>query len=103
MGKYKFFFWLPLKDRLNARDLLKRKNMELPDTCVLCNDNKEEDLLHLFFEYLFNKWCWRFVHVHWNTTLSPQDMFIASRRRFDSIIFKEVIMIALCSLDNLVS
>lgn len=36
-GKYKFFFWLLLKDRLNTRNLLRRKNMHLDEnTCVLC-------------------------------------------------------------------
>jgi hypothetical protein len=62
MGKHKFFFWLLLKDRLNTRGLLKRKNMDLPDyNCVLFNDNMEEDLMHLFFECSFNKWCWKFM------------------------------------------
>jgi hypothetical protein len=58
MGKQKFFFWLLLRGRLNIRELLKRKNIKLQDyTCVLCNDNIEENLLHLFFECSFSKWC----------------------------------------------
>ena len=37
LGKHKFFFWL-LRDRLNTRYILKRKNMHLDDyNCVLCN------------------------------------------------------------------
>jgi len=36
-NKQKVFFWLLLKDRLSTRELLRRKNMELPDyTCVCC-------------------------------------------------------------------
>jgi hypothetical protein len=50
MGKHTFFFWLLLRDRLNTREILRRKNMELEDyTCVLCRQNAEESLLHLFF------------------------------------------------------
>jgi hypothetical protein len=40
-----------------------------------------------------DKWCWRFVNVRWNTSLSPQDMLIRSRRQFNSSIFHKVIMI----------
>jgi hypothetical protein len=37
MGKHKFFFWLLLRDQLNTRELLKRKNMDLEDyNCALC-------------------------------------------------------------------
>jgi hypothetical protein len=32
--------------------------------------------------------------VHWNTSLSPQDMLISSRRHFNSTVFIKVIMVA---------
>jgi hypothetical protein len=93
MGKHKFFFWLLLHNRLNTRELLKRKNMELQDyTCVLCNGSIEENLLHLLFECSFSKWCWRFVNVRWDTSLPTQDMLIRSRRQFNSSIFREVVI-----------
>jgi hypothetical protein len=83
---HKFFFWILLNDRLNTRNLLKRKNMDLQDyNCILCTRKVEEDLMHLFFECPFSKWCWRLVIVHWNTSLPPQDMLIRSRRQFNSI------------------
>jgi hypothetical protein len=94
-GKQKFFFWLLLKDRLSTRNLLRRKHMSLPDyNCVLCTINVEETLQHLFFECSFNKWCWRFVNVYWNTQLTPQNMIIQSHSQFNSRIFREVIMVA---------
>jgi hypothetical protein len=53
-GGHIFFLWLLLHDLVNARELLKRKNMELPDyNCVMCNINSEKSLLHLFFQYSF--------------------------------------------------
>jgi hypothetical protein len=77
IGKHKFFSWLLLQDRLNTREMLQRKNMELDDySCVLCRQNVEESIFHHFFECHFSKWCWRFVKVQWNTSLSPQDMLI---------------------------
>ena len=43
LGKHKFFFWLLLMDRINTRNLLRRKNMELENyNCVLCNSDCEE-------------------------------------------------------------
>ena len=50
LGKHKFFFRLLLRDRLNTRNLLRRKNMHLDDyNCVLCNAGHEETSFHLFF------------------------------------------------------
>jgi hypothetical protein len=95
MEKHKFFLCLLLQDRLNTREMLRKKNMELDDySYVLCRQNVEESLFHLFFECHFNKWCWRFVKVQWNTSLSPQDMLIRARRQFNSIFFREIIMVA---------
>jgi hypothetical protein len=80
MRKHKFFFWLLLRDQLNTRELLKRKIMDMEDyNCVLCRQRVEESLMHLYFECPFSKWCWRFVKVYWNTSMSPNDMLIRSR------------------------
>jgi hypothetical protein len=52
LGKHKFkiFFWLLLRDRLNSRNLLRRKNMELEDySCVLCNTGHEETSFFISF------------------------------------------------------
>jgi hypothetical protein len=59
LGKHKFFFWLLLRDRLNTRNLLRRKNRNLDDySCVLCNNGIEETLEHLFFSCSFSQDCW---------------------------------------------
>jgi hypothetical protein len=48
-NKHKFFFWLLLKDRLNTKNILRRKIMWLPNyNYVLCVENLEETLAHLF-------------------------------------------------------
>jgi hypothetical protein len=52
-GKHKFF-WLLLKDRLNTRNLLRRKNKVLEDyNCAISNSGTEETCMHLFFECPF--------------------------------------------------
>lgn len=49
-SKQKFLFWLLLKDRLNTRELLLRKQFPLDNVdCVLCSDRVVETSKHLFF------------------------------------------------------
>jgi len=50
--KIKFFAWLLLNDRLNTRDMLRRKNKFLEEgyNCVLCPNSMEETIEHLFFD-----------------------------------------------------
>ena len=46
----KLFFWMMLQDRLNARDLLVRKNFHIEtNNCVLCDDEPNDHLIDLFF------------------------------------------------------
>jgi hypothetical protein len=46
--KHKVFFWLLMKDRLSARNILRRKNMNLESSdCALCQLNTEETMEHL--------------------------------------------------------
>ena len=71
LGKHKFFFRLLIRDRLNTRNLLRRKNMELDDyNCVMCNGGHEETSFHLFFECGFSQSCWNSIPIHWNMNLS---------------------------------
>ena len=43
--------------------------MRLPSySCVLCNDDVEETVEHLFFECTFSVWCWRLMGITWDFT-----------------------------------
>ena len=95
LGNHKFFFWLLLRDRLNTRNLLRRKNMALNDyDCVLCNLAPEETCFHLFFECPFSRDCWATIPISWNLNLSPLDMILQARADFDNIIFREIFITA---------
>lgn len=64
-GNHKFFFWLLIRDRLNTRNLLRRKNMHLPYyTCALCSAGVEEDYFHLFFHCSFSQQCWATINIY---------------------------------------
>jgi len=58
-NKHKVFFWLLMKDRLSTRELLRRRNMELPDyTSVCCSQQVDESSTHLFIFCPFAQACW---------------------------------------------
>jgi len=95
LGKHKFFFWLLLRDQLNTRNILRRKNRDLDDyNCVLCNSGCEETLLRLFLSCPFSQDCWNTLHIHWNLNLDPLDMVIEARTTFGHCIFREIMITA---------
>uniref|UniRef100_A0A8R7U6Y7 Reverse transcriptase zinc-binding domain-containing protein n=1 Tax=Triticum urartu TaxID=4572 RepID=A0A8R7U6Y7_TRIUA len=60
--RHKIFFWLLLHDRVNTRNLLKRKSMVLSSyDCALCNDSTEETCHHLFWDCPFALHCWNII------------------------------------------
>jgi hypothetical protein len=70
--KHKVFFWLFLKDRLNTRDLLRRKHMQLDlYTCEMCLLQRVESVRHVFLKCSFAKNCWLRIGVHVPTWLKP--------------------------------
>jgi hypothetical protein len=42
----------------------------------------------------FNQASWTFLGISWNTTLDHQLMFLKAREDFNSVIFREVVIIA---------
>ena len=97
-NKHKFFFWLFLRDRLSTRNLLNR-NMFLPSYfCVLCVENLEEGIRHLFFSCPFSDACWTYLGVHWDLSLDFQVMVLHARLQFNSVIFREIFIIGCWSI-----
>lgn len=94
-SKHKFFFWLLLRDWLNTRNLLRRKNMHLDDhSCVLCSSGDEETLMHLFFYCSFSQSCCATLGISWVLSLPPLHMIIQARQDFGRSIFREIIIVA---------
>jgi len=66
LGKHKFFFWLLLRDRLNTRNMLRRKNRHLDDyNCVFCNSNTEETAFIFSSLALSALPCWNSINIFW--------------------------------------
>nr|TKW38309.1 hypothetical protein SEVIR_1G106500v2 [Setaria viridis] len=66
--------------------------------CVLCIENDEETLWHLFFDCPFNQACWIFLGINWDTALQPTEMITKAREDVNSCIFREVLIIACWSI-----
>jgi hypothetical protein len=61
-AKHKFFLWLLIHDRLNTRNLLRRKKIQLPSyLCVTAQCQQDETLVHLFWSCCFTSQCWDFI------------------------------------------
>jgi hypothetical protein len=62
--KIKIFIWLVFIDRINSRNLLRRKNYKIDgddNSCVLCNLNIEELFYHLIFQCPFSSECQNYL------------------------------------------
>lgn len=85
-NKTKFFFWLFLRDRLNTRNLLRRKNMYFESySCVLCVEDEEETRQHLFFDCRFSQAWWIYLGIQWDTSLQRLERFFQAKQNFECI------------------
>ncbi|TVU23022.1 hypothetical protein EJB05_32749, partial [Eragrostis curvula] len=91
--KIKVFAWLMGVDRLNTRNMLRRRNFNVQPNhnCVLCRRNTEETRCHL-------NACWGKLHIQWLPSLSFFDMIMVARSNFQGPKFTEVILIAAWAL-----
>ena len=93
-AKHKFFFWLLLHDRLNTRNLLRRKNFVIQSyQCVIESCNEEETLVHLFWACSFAKKCWDFICPQRDRDLSILEAFEDMRLKMNLPFAIEVIIL----------
>jgi hypothetical protein len=96
-NKLKVFTWLLLMDRLNTRNILKRKNFKVRGdnyNCALCQLQREETAFHLFFNCPFSQDCWRHLNIQWNYQINFFATFQQARDLHGSPFFMEVFIIA---------
>jgi hypothetical protein len=63
MLRIKVFGWLLISDRLNTRDMLRRRHWNVSNdlACVLCPTHWTEDWKHLFFYCNFSRRIWNHI------------------------------------------
>jgi hypothetical protein len=75
LPKQKFFFWLLLQDRLNTKELVRRKNFYVKSKyCVSCDEQVEESMIHLFFSCDYSQKFWWKIGEEWNVDLNFIEM-----------------------------
>jgi hypothetical protein len=87
--KIKFFAWLLLNDRLNTRNILRRRNKVLEDgyNCVLCHEEVEETLEHLFFDCPSATCRWLALGINWASNANVHQKIYIARQAFSKPFF----------------
>lgn len=95
--QWKVFLWLLLVDRLNTRNILRRRHYKLDNddyNCLLCQNPPEEDLIHLFFDCPFSARCWRTLGISWPNSNCRLHKVHVARAVWDKPMFLEIFTIA---------
>jgi hypothetical protein len=95
--KIKVFIWLVFRDRINSRNLLKRRNYKVDNddyNCVLCDTMIEETTYHLLFQCEFSKHCWESLNIHWDHSIAFFNTISLAKDQFSFSFFMEVFSVA---------
>jgi hypothetical protein len=88
LPKLRVFSWLLIRDRLNTKDLMSRKNWLIDggSDCVLCSQHVVGTRYHMFFTCPFALACWNCIGITWDCS-KP----ISARSLFTSPCFMEIV------------
>jgi hypothetical protein len=89
--------WLLSRDRINSRNLLRRKNYKIEGddySCVLCNLNVEELSYNLIFQCPFSYECWDYLDINWDHSLQFFDIIQKAKQDNHINLFMEIFSIA---------
>ena len=98
--KIKVFGWLLFHDRLNTRNMLRRRHYNIGNdfTCLLCGQNIEETVDHMVFTCQFSKRCWDTLHIQWPGFDDRLNALQLARIAWPNPFFTEVFLTAAWSL-----
>jgi hypothetical protein len=93
--KHKMFAWLMLVDRINTRDMLRRRHFNIGAiySCLTCDSGRDETRNHLFFDCDFSSECWAIVGIHWDTGLLIEPMIEKAKERWSGHLFVEAVIL----------
>ena len=97
----KFFCWLLLSDRLNSKEMMKRRNFKIAGddySCSTCARGVEEDTQHLFITCPFSKLCWNSIGFKWSILDSIPDLLVQAKEDWVKPMFMETFIIAAWSI-----
>jgi hypothetical protein len=91
--RQKFFAWLMLHNRLNNKDLIKKKNLyvEFSDY-IICEEWPVESNMYLFFECSFRQSFWWAIGIDWNPDLDLHSMITDASQRYSHNFIMEILI-----------
>jgi hypothetical protein len=94
--RVKFFGWLVLSDRLNSRNMLKRRHYILNSgyNCLMCDNPPEETLEHMLFHYPFSQSCWQTLDMSFDSTGDRLHIIERGKARWNRPLFMEIFLLA---------
>jgi hypothetical protein len=98
MLRNKVFAWLLVSDRLNTRDMIRKRHWNVTNNqfhCVLCPTFSTEDWMHLFFDCNFSVRIWCYLQIEWEPGDTFEQIFFEAKRKFAKPFFTEVVILAL--------
>jgi len=88
------FFWLILKNRLNTRGVLRRRNMELESIhCVLCTEQPDETIEHLFTNCPFVVAAWNSINLNVRADFQLIQNLELLKDQINQSFFMEIILL----------
>jgi len=99
--KFKMFGWLLLVDRLNTRNMLKRRHFVVVGgnyACMFCQNPPEETVEHLFFNCPFSQRCWDVVGMTWPIDDNRLALLHGGRDNWRQPLFMDIFLLAAWSL-----
>lgn len=98
--KIKVFGWLLMVDRLNTRNMLKRRHYNIgEDHNYLLRDSPDEETLeHLFFECPFSFHCWEALHIPWAAGETTIQRISEAKLGWNRPLFMETFLLAAWSI-----
>ena len=96
MLRIKVFAWLLVSDRLNTRDMFRRRHWNVTGdfNCVLCPLGDTEDWMHLFFQCNFSVRIWSYLQIQWEPAGTFEQIFILTKTKLCAPLFTEVVILA---------
>ena len=94
--RIKVFGWLLMVDRLNTRDMLKRRHFDIGDdhSCLLCGNHDEETVDHMIFTCTFSQACWRKLGISWPPFTCRIQLLQQAKHSWGRPLFFETFLVA---------
>lgn len=94
--KIKVFEWLLLSDRLNTRNMLKRRHCNIGNNldCLLSANHTEETVEHLFFHCSFSAECWQKLGICWAAQGDRLQLIEQAKTAWRRPMFMDIFLVA---------